>query len=61
MPARGRADARADAGFECLLEPWQVVLICASVDGVMANVGVSCGDTTKRGLGLSELRTLADA
>ena len=43
VPARGRADA----GFECLLEPWQVVFIHASVDGVMASVALAAATPSR--------------
>jgi RND family efflux transporter MFP subunit len=36
-------------GFECLLEPWQVVEVRAPVDGMISNIAVNRGDAIKRG------------
>ena len=52
--------AAADAGFECLLEPSQVVDIRSPVDGVIASIGASRGDTIKRGQVLLELQSAAE-
>lgn len=52
--------AAAAAGFDCLIEPWQVVEIRAPVDGVIARVRVQRGDAIKRGQVLVELSTAAE-
>lgn len=36
-------------GFECLLEPWQVVEVRAPVDGMISSIAVNRGDAIKRG------------
>ena len=48
------------AGFECLIEPSQVVELRASVDGVIATVQVQRGDTLRKGQVLVELQSAAD-
>lgn len=50
----------AAAGFDCLIEPWQVVEIRSSVDGVIAQVNVQRGDAIKRGQVLVELNSAAE-
>lgn len=47
----------ASSGFECLLEPWQVVEVRASVDGMIASIAVSRGDTIRRGQTLVTLHS----
>lgn len=50
----------ADAGFECLLEPSQVVEIRSSVEGVIASIAVSRGDIVRQGQPLLELQSAAE-
>jgi RND family efflux transporter MFP subunit len=52
--------AAAAAGFECLIEPSQVVELRASVDGVIAAVHVQRGDTMRKGQLLVELQSAAE-
>jgi RND family efflux transporter MFP subunit len=52
--------AAAASGFECLLEPWQVVEVRASVDGMIASVSVSRGDSIRRGQTLVTLQSAAE-
>jgi RND family efflux transporter MFP subunit len=52
------ASALAD-GFECLLEPWQVIEVRAPVDGTIATISVNRGDAIRRGQTLVTL--LSDA
>jgi RND family efflux transporter MFP subunit len=47
----------AEPGFECLIEPSQVVEIRAPVDGVIATIGAQRGDTIHRGQVLLELKS----
>lgn len=54
------AIAAADSGFECLLEPAQVVEIRAAVDGIIANISAQRGDTIRRGQALVELQSAAE-
>ena len=54
------AFAAPDAGFECLLEPAQVVEIRPSVDGIIAHVGARRGDLIRRGQPLLELQSAAE-
>ena len=54
------AFAAPDAGFECLLEPAQVVEIRPSVDGIIAHVGAQRGDLIRRGQPLLELQSAAE-
>ena len=51
--------ATAD-GFECLLEPWQVVEVRAPVDGMIASIAVSRGDTVRKGQPLVVLQSDAE-
>ena len=46
-----------DAGFECLLEPWQVIEVRTPVDGIIGAIGANRGDTIKRGQTLVELQS----
>ena len=50
----------ADPGYECLLEPWQVVEIRTPVDGVIASIGAQRGDSVRRGQLLVELQSAAE-
>lgn len=50
----------AAEGFECLLEPSQVVEVRAPVDGMIAHVAVSRGDTIRRGQTLVTLQSEAE-
>ena len=54
------AFAASDAGFECLLEPAQLVEIRPSVDGIIAHVGAQRGDLIRRGQPLLELQSAAE-
>jgi RND family efflux transporter MFP subunit len=54
------APAWASGGFECLLEPWQVVEVRAPVDGMIATIAVSRGDTIRRGQTLVTLQSEAE-
>lgn len=47
-------------GFECLLEPSQVVEVRAPVDGVIASIAVSRGDPIRRGQSLVVLQSEAE-
>ena len=47
------------AGFECLIEPSQVVELRSSVDGAIAKVGVRRGDVVRKGQILVELQSAA--
>jgi RND family efflux transporter MFP subunit len=49
------AGAQPAAGFECLLEPWQVLEMRTAVDGLVATVAVNRGDTIRRGQVLATL------
>lgn len=44
-------------GFDCLIEPSQVVEVRSAVDGLIANVAVKRGDAIKRGQVLVELHS----
>ncbi|MCW5631781.1 MAG: efflux RND transporter periplasmic adaptor subunit [Rubrivivax sp.] len=48
------------AGFDCLIEPSQVVELRAAVDGVIAAVHVQRGDVLRRGQVLVELQSSAE-
>lgn len=48
------------AGFECLLEPWQVVEVRAPVDGLIASVTVNRGDPVRKGQTLVTLQSEAE-
>ena len=47
-------------GFECLLEPWQVVEVRAPVDGMIATIAVNRGDTIRKGQALVVLHSDAE-
>lgn len=51
---------RAAAGFDCLIEPAQVVDIRAAVEGLIAQVHVQRGDAVRRGQVLVELQSAAE-
>ena len=55
LPAPARA-----GGFECLIDPSQVVEMRASVDGVIGNVLVQRGDVVRKGQMLVELQSAAE-
>lgn len=48
------------AGFECLIEPSQVVEMRASVDGIIGTVHVQRGDVVRKGQVLVELQSTAE-
>ena len=52
MPAARPAAAGANGGFDCLLEPWQVIEVRSATDGVIASISVSrltwSGTTSRR-------------
>ena len=52
--------AAAASGFECLLEPWQVVEVRSAVDGVIAAITVNRGDAVRRGQPLVVLQSAAE-
>ena len=47
----------APAGFECLLEPSQVIEVRSPTDGIIASVTVNRGDTIRRGQPLATLQS----
>jgi RND family efflux transporter MFP subunit len=47
----------AAQGYECLLEPSQVVELRSSVDGLIASISVQRGDTVRRGQALVVLQS----
>lgn len=49
-----------EAGFECLLEPWQVIEIRTPVDGIIGSISASRGDTIRRGQPLVELQSQSE-
>lgn len=49
-----------DKGFECLLEPWQVIEMRTPVEGVIASIGAQRGDSVRRGQVLVELQSAAE-
>lgn len=54
------AASAATAGFDCLIEPAQVVDIRAAVEGLIAQVHVQRGDAVRRGQVLVELQSAAE-
>lgn len=48
------------AGYDCLIEPSQVVDLRASVEGLIAQVNVRRGDSVRRGQALVELQSRAE-
>lgn len=59
MMVIGHASALAD-GFDCLLEPWQVIEVRAPVDGTIATIAVNRGDAIRRGQTLVTLQSDAE-
>ncbi|MBC7664250.1 MAG: efflux RND transporter periplasmic adaptor subunit [Caulobacter sp.] len=52
------AAAPADeAGFECLLEPWQLIELRTPVEGIIGSIGANRGESIKRGQVLIELQS----
>lgn len=47
----------AAEGFECLLEPWQVVEVRAPVDGMIASIAAQRGDAVRQGQPLVQLQS----
>lgn len=54
------ATSLAEAGFECLLEPWQVIEVRSPADGIIAAIHVSRGDSIRRGQVLVELQSQSE-
>jgi len=52
--------AQAQAGFDCLIEPSQVVEVRSPVDGLIANIYVKRGDAIRRGQTLLDLQSGAE-
>jgi RND family efflux transporter MFP subunit len=52
--------AAAAQGFDCLIEPWQVVEVRAPVDGMIASIAVQRGDAVRRGQPLVVLQSEAE-
>lgn len=50
----------AASGFDCLIEPSQVVEVRSAVDGLIASVQVRRGDSIRRGQTLVELQSAAE-
>lgn len=59
-PAAVVAVSAQDTGFECLIEPWQVIEIRTSVDGIIAAISAHRGDTITRGQPLVELQSQSE-
>jgi RND family efflux transporter MFP subunit len=55
LPALGRA-----AGYECLIEPSQLVELRTAVDGLIAKINVRRGDRVRHGQVLVELQSRAE-
>lgn len=53
----GAAGGAGASGFECLLEPWQVVEVRTAVDGTVASIAVNRGDAIRRGQPLVTLNS----
>jgi RND family efflux transporter MFP subunit len=49
-----------DKGFECLIEPAQIVEIRSQVEGIIASIAVQRGDSIRRGQVLVELQSTAE-
>jgi len=47
-------------GFDCLVEPWQVVEVRAPADGIIASIAVQRGDAVRRGQPLVLLQSEAE-
>lgn len=54
------AAAQASPGFECLIEPAQVVEVRTTVEGLIEKVNVRRGDSVRRGQVLAELQSRAE-
>jgi len=59
-PSLGSAAPAAEAGFECLLEPWQMIEVRTPVEGVIASISVHRGDSIRRGQTLVELQSQSE-
>lgn len=59
-PIAATASAAAEGGFECLLEPWQLIEVRSSVDGIIAAITVNRGDNIRRGQTLVELQSQSE-
>lgn len=46
-----------EAGFECLLEPWQVIEVRSQAEGIIASISVNRGDFVRSGQTLFELQS----
>lgn len=49
--------AMAADGYECLLDPWQVVEVRAPVDGMISTIAVQRGDVVRQGQTLVQLQS----
>ena len=58
--ATGLPSVSAAAGFDCLIEPSQVVEVRSPVDGIIATVHVRRGDSVNKGQALVELQSAAE-
>ncbi|MDN3922094.1 efflux RND transporter periplasmic adaptor subunit [Roseateles violae] len=56
----GTAAAAEEGGFECLLEPWQVIEVRTPVDGIIGAITVNRGDVIRRGQPLVELQSQSE-
>ena len=54
------AAAQPNPGFECLIEPAQVVEVRTTVEGLIEKVNVRRGDSVRRGQVLAELQSRAE-
>lgn len=52
--------AAAGTGYDCLVEPWQVVEVRTAVEGIIQQVHVQRGDAIKKGQALVELQSGAE-
>lgn len=57
MATAGTAAAQPRTGWDCLIDPAQVVEVRAAADGLIARVNVRRGDTIRRGQVLVELQS----
>ena len=58
--AQGVLAQAAEPGFECLLEPWQLIEVRTPVDGIIAAISVQRGDSIRRGQPLVELQSQSE-
>ena len=58
--ASAAAATTEEAGFECLLEPWQVIEIRTPVDGIIGAISANRGGSIKRGQPLVELQSQSE-